>query len=52
MLVTQPVSYIQLAADGVVKNMPGELYGIVVLASGTGIIRIFDHASAASGTEL
>lgn len=52
MLNTQPVSYIQLSADGVVKAMPGELYGVVVTASATGIIRIFDNASAASGTEL
>jgi len=52
MLATQPVSYIQLSADGVVKSMPGELYGIVVLASGTGILRVFDNASAASGTEI
>lgn len=52
MLITQPVSYIQLSADGVVKAMSGELYGIIVTASTTGIIRIFDNPSAASGTEI
>lgn len=52
MIINQPVSYIQLSADGVVKNMPGELYGVVVTASTSGIVRIFDSASAASGTEL
>lgn len=52
MLNTQPVSYTQLSADGVVKAAPGELYGLVVTASSTGIVRIFDNASAASGTEI
>lgn len=52
MIATQPVQYIQLSADGVVKGTRGELYGIVVLASSTGIVRIFDNPSAATGTEL
>jgi len=49
---TNPVSYIQLSADGVVKASPGELYGVTVIASSTGIIRVYDNASAASGTLL
>lgn len=52
MLTNLSVSYGQLAASGVVKASPGELYGIVVTASTAGIVRIFDNASAASGTEL
>lgn len=52
MNVLQPIAYRQLSADGVVKGSPGSLYGVVVTASTTGIIRIFDNASAASGTEL
>ncbi len=52
MFATLPVSYTQLSANGVVKAAPGELYGFVVTASTLGIIRVFDNASAASGTEI
>ena len=52
MLVTQPVSYKQLSANGVVKANAGAVYGIIVTASTSGIIKIFDNPSAASGTEI
>lgn len=52
MLVSFPVSYANLSANGVIKAGPGELYGIVVTASAAGIIQVFDNASAASGTVL
>jgi hypothetical protein len=50
MLVTQQVQYAQASASGVIDNAPGEFYGIVVVASTTAIIQIYDNASAASGT--
>jgi hypothetical protein len=45
-----PVSYLQVSATGAVKTMPGILYGLVPTASATGVITIYDNATAASGT--
>lgn len=52
MLVTHPVSYIPLSASGVVKASPGDFYGIVVVASTTAILQVWDNASAGSGVPL
>lgn len=43
---------ISLSADGVVKDGPGFLGGVIVTASASGVIRLYDNASAASGTVI
>jgi hypothetical protein len=40
-----------IAADGLVKNGPGALYGFIVVASSTGNIAFYDALSA-TGTAL
>lgn len=42
----------QRTSSGVVKARKGEFYGIVVIASASGLITIYDNASAGSGTKL
>lgn len=43
-----------LTASGVVKAIPGEVYAVNVtkVATGTGVVRLWDNPSAASGGKL
>ena len=47
-----PAVYKQLSASGIVKERPGEFYGFVGIATGSGVITFYDNALAASGTVL
>ncbi len=40
------------AGTTVVKGRPGRLCSIIVTVTGTGVIQVFDNASAASGTVI
>ncbi len=50
--VCDGVEVSQKTASGVVKSRRGEFYGLVVIASSSGNITIYDNDAAASGTKL
>ncbi len=50
--VAHEVAYSSKAASAVIKATPGVFYGIVCIASSSGVINVYDNASAASGTKL
>jgi hypothetical protein len=49
---TSVVSVKTQAASGAVKAGPGALFGVMPLASATGIVTFYDNPSAASGKVL
>lgn len=49
---TPRYKYIVLTADGVINALPGVLHRVFVSASSSGVISIYDNASAASGTKI
>ena len=51
-MITQPVRYSQVTASGVINGRPGELYGIIAVASTTAIVQVWDNATAGSGNLL
>lgn len=46
------VNYVPVSADGVIQAHPGAFYGLVCIASSSGSITLYDHASAASGSKI
>jgi len=51
-VVGEVASYAKVEADGVVKGSAGTLYGLVCIASNSGTIILYNHASTASGDKL
>lgn len=49
---TSVVSAKTLSASGAVKTGPGAFFGVMPLASATGIVTFYDNPSAASGKVL
>lgn len=49
---TSVVSTKALSASGIVKDRPGALFGVMPLASASGIVTFYDNPSAASGKVL
>lgn len=50
--VIETCSYKSISASTAVTTGPGRLWGILVTASSSGVIKIWDNASAASGTAI
>lgn len=49
---TSVVSTKTLSASGVVKDRPGAFFGVMPLASASGVVTFYDNPSAASGKVL
>lgn len=49
---TKSMTYMKLNADGVVANAPVALFGYYVAASSSGVISLYDNASAATGDTI